>query len=85
MTVLIGDSKKSARNSYIDKQFQHNSGQKMNSQKSVAFQYTNDKLIQKEIWETALFTVICNNTKYLWVTLAKQVKTCYWPKNRQVD
>jgi hypothetical protein len=47
---------------------------KINSNKSVAFLYTNDKHAEKEIRETAPFTIATNDIKYLVVTLNKQVK-----------
>jgi hypothetical protein len=50
---------------------------KINSNKPVAFLYTNDKQAEKEIGETTLFTIATNNIKYLEVTLTKQVKDLY--------
>jgi hypothetical protein len=47
---------------------------KINSNKSVAFFYTNDKQAEKEIRETRSFTIATNSTKFLDVTLTKQVK-----------
>ena len=44
---------------------------KMNTNKSVAFLYTNDKQAEKEIGETTPFTVITNNRKYLGAALTK--------------
>jgi hypothetical protein len=38
---------------------------KINSNKSVAFLYTNDKQGEKEIRETTPFTIATNNIKYL--------------------
>jgi hypothetical protein len=52
-------------------------GYKINSNKSVAFIYTNDKQAEKEIRETTPFTIAKNNIKYLGVTLTKQVKDLY--------
>ena len=52
-------------------------GYKINSNKSVAFLYTNDKQDEKEIRETTPFTIGTNNIKYLGVTLTKQVKDLY--------
>jgi hypothetical protein len=52
-------------------------GYKINSNKSVAFLYTKDKQAEKEIRETTLFPVVTNNTKYLGVTLTKEVKDLY--------
>jgi hypothetical protein len=40
----------------------------------VAFLYTKDKQAEKEIKETAPFKIGTNNTKYLGLTLTKQVK-----------
>jgi hypothetical protein len=46
-------------------------GDKINSNKSVAFLYTKDKQAEKEIRETTLFTITTNDIKYLLVTLSK--------------
>ena len=46
-------------------------GYKINSNKSVAFLYTNDKQAKKEIRETTSFTVTTNNIKYLGINLTK--------------
>jgi hypothetical protein len=51
-------------------------GYKINSKKSVALLYTSDKLDEKEVRETILFTIPTNNIKYL-ATLTKQVKDLY--------
>jgi hypothetical protein len=52
-------------------------GYKINSNKSVAFLYTKDKQDEKEIRETTPFIIVTNNTKYLGVTLTKEVKDLY--------
>ena len=52
-------------------------GCKINSNKAVAFLYTNDKQATKEIRETTPFKIATNNIKYLDVTLTKQVKDLY--------
>ena len=49
-------------------------GYKINSNKSVAFLYTNEKQTEKEISETSPLTIATNSKKYLGVTLTKQVK-----------
>ena len=46
----------------------------INSNKSVAFLYTNDKQAEKEIRETKHFTIDTNSIKLLGVTITKQVK-----------
>jgi hypothetical protein len=43
----------------------------------MAFLYTKDKQAEKEIRETTPFTIVINNTKYLGVTLNKEVKDLY--------
>jgi hypothetical protein len=50
---------------------------KNNSNKSVAFLYSKDKQVEKEIRETTPFTIVTNNIKYLGVTLTKAVKDLY--------
>ena len=52
-------------------------GYKINSNKLVAFLYTKDKQVEKEIRETTPFTIITNNIKYLGVTLTKLLKNLY--------
>ena len=46
----------------------------INSNKSVAFPYTNDKQAEKEIRQMTPFTIATNNINYLGVTITKQVK-----------
>ena len=50
---------------------------KINSNKSVAFLYTNEKCAEVEIRETTPFTIVTNDLKYLRVTISKQVKDLY--------
>jgi hypothetical protein len=75
MIVYISDSNNSTRellnliNSFIAV-----AGYKINSNKSMAFLYTNDKRTEKEIRETIPFIIFTNNIKYLSVTLTKEVK-----------
>jgi hypothetical protein len=51
---------------------------KINSNRSVPFLYTKDKRAEKEIRVTTSFMIFTNNTKYLGVTLTKQVKGLYY-------
>jgi hypothetical protein len=46
-------------------------GYKINSNKSVAFLYSEDKWAEKEIRETIPFKIVTNNIKYLSVILSK--------------
>ena len=54
-------------------------GQKVNNNnnKSLAFFYTDDKWVEKEIRETTSFTIATNNIKYFGIILNKQVKDMY--------
>ena len=47
---------------------------KINSEKSVALLYTNDKWSEKEIRETTTFTIDSNNIKHLGAAQTKHVK-----------
>lgn len=49
-------------------------GYKINSLKVVTLLHINGKQIEKEVRETTPFKIVCNNTKYVQVTLIKQVK-----------
>jgi hypothetical protein len=46
-------------------------GYKINSNKSVAFLYTNGKQAEKEIRETTPFTIATSSIKYLGIALNK--------------
>jgi hypothetical protein len=78
MIVYISDPKNSTREFLIlINDFSKVAGYKINSNKSVAFLYTKDKQVEKEIRETTPFTIVTNNIKYLGVTLTKQVNDLY--------
>ena len=78
MMVYINNSQKSTREPLEQiNTFTKVAGYKINSKKSAAFFYTNDKGAEKEIRETTSFTIATNNIKYLDVTLTKQVKDLY--------
>jgi hypothetical protein len=49
----------------------------MNSNKSVAFLYTNEKQDEKENRKITPITIITNNIKYLVTTLTKQLNDLY--------
>jgi hypothetical protein len=78
MVVYISVPKNSTREFLnLMNSFSAIAGYKINSSKSIAFLYTNDKQTEKEIRETTPFTIVTNNTKYLGVTLTKEVKDLY--------
>ena len=50
-------------------------GYKINTQKSLAFLYTNNEKAEKEIKETIPFTIATKRIKYLGIYLPKETKT----------
>ena len=55
-------------------------GYKINTQKSLAFPYTNNEKIEREIKETILFTIATKRIKYLGINLLKETKDLYIEK-----
>ena len=51
-------------------------GYKINTQKSVAFLYTNNKRSEREIQEVILFTIASKRINYLGINLLRRQKTC---------
>ena len=71
--VYISDPKISTRELLtLIKSFSVVAGYIINSNNSVAFLYTKDKLDKKEIRERTPFTIVTNNIKYVGVTLTKE-------------
>ena len=52
-------------------------GYKINRQKSLAFLYTNNEKVEKEIKETIPFTIATKRIKYLGIYLPKEIKDLY--------
>ena len=78
MIVYISEPKNSTRELLnLINSFSAEAGYKINSNKSVAFFYTEGKQAEKEIRETTPFTIVTNNIKYLGMTLTKEVKDLY--------
>ena len=50
---------------------------KINTQKSLAFLYTNNEEVEKEIKETIPFTIATKRIKYLGIYLSKETKDLY--------
>jgi hypothetical protein len=72
MIVYMSDPKNPTRELLnLINSFSEVAGYKINSNKSVAFLYTKDKQVEKEIREITPFTITTNNIKYLGVTLRK--------------
>jgi hypothetical protein len=78
MIVYISDPKNSTRELLqLINNFSKVAGYKINSNKSVAFLYTNGKRVEKENRETTSFTIVTNNIKYPGIILIKQVRDLY--------
>ena len=52
-------------------------GYKINTQKSLAFPYTNNEKVEKEIKETIPFTIAMKKIKHLGIHLPKETKHLY--------
>ena len=52
-------------------------GYKINTQKSLAFLYTNNEKTKREIMETIPFTIATKRIKYLGINLPKETKALY--------
>ena len=52
-------------------------GYKINTQKSLAFLYTNNEKTEREIKETIPFTIAMKRMKYLEINLPKETKDIY--------
>ena len=52
-------------------------GYKINTQKSLAFLYTNNEKTEREIKETIPFTIVMKRIKYLGINLTKETKDLY--------
>ena len=52
-------------------------GYKSNTQKSLAFLYTNNEKTERDIKETTPFTIAMKRIKYLRINLPKEIKDLY--------
>ena len=52
-------------------------GYKINTQKSLAFLYTNNEKTKREIKETIPFTIATKRIKYLQINIPKETKDLY--------
>jgi hypothetical protein len=78
MLLYTNDPKYSTRKLLnLINRFSAVAGYKINSNKSMAFLYTEDKWTEKEIRERTPFTIVTNNIKYIGVTLTKEMKDLY--------
>ena len=78
MTLYIENPKDSTRKLLeLINEYSKFEGYKMNTQKSLAFLYTNNEKIEREIKETIPFTIATKRIKYLEINLPKETKDLY--------
>ena len=78
MTLYIENPKNSTRKLLeLINEYSKVAGYKINTQKSLAFLYTSNKKIEKEIKETIPFTIAMKRIKYLGICLPKETKDLY--------
>ena len=65
-------------------EFSKVTGYKINIQKSVAFLYTNNEAIEREIKESIPFTIAPKTTRYFGINLTKEVKDLYAENYRKL-
>ena len=65
-------------------EFSKVAGYKINTQKSVAFLYTNNEATEREIMESIPFTVAPKIIKYLGINLTKEVNHLYAENYRKI-
>ena len=58
-------------------EFSKVAGYKINTQKSLAFLYTNNEKTEREIKESIPFTITTKGIKYLGINLTKETKELY--------
>ena len=75
MILYIENPKDSTRKLLeIVNEYSKVAGYKINTQKSLAFLYTNNEKVEKEIKETIPFTIAKKRRKYLGIYLSKETK-----------
>jgi len=76
MILYIENPKDSTRKLLIN-EYSKVAGYKINTQKFLAFLYTNDEKTEREIKETIPFTISTKRIKYLGIYLPKETKDLY--------
>ena len=78
MILYIENSKDSIRKLLeLISEFSKVAGYKINTQKSLAFLYTNNEKLEREMKESIPFIIATKRTKYLGVNLPKETKELY--------
>ena len=75
-TILYIENPKDSTRNLLEliSEYSKVSGYKINTQKSLAFLYTNNKKTEREIKETIPFTISTKRIKYLGINLLKETK-----------
>ena len=82
MILYIENPKDSTRKSLeLINEYSKVTGYKINTQKSLAFLYTNKEKTETEIKETIPFTIAMKRIKYLGINLPKETKDLYIENN----
>ena len=83
MILYIENPKDSTRNLLeLINEYSKFAGYKINTQKSLAFLYTNNEKIEREIKETIPFTLAKKKIKYLRIYLPKEFMLMYGKTNK---
>ena len=78
MILYIGNPKDSTRKLLeLINEYSKVAGYKINTQKPLAFLYTNNEKIEREIKQTIPFTIAMKRIKYLGIYLPKEIKDLY--------
>ena len=78
MILYIENTKDSTRKLLeLINEYSKVSGYKINTQIALAFLYTNNEKVEKEIKETIPFTIAMKRIKYLVINLHKETKDLY--------
>ena len=78
MILYIENPKDSSRKLLeLISEFSQVTGCKINTQKSLAFPYTNNEKSEREIKESIPFTIVTKRIKYLGINLPKESKEVY--------
>ena len=76
MILYIENPKDSSRKLLeLISEFSKVTGYKINTQKSLAFPYTNNEKSEREIKESIPFTIVTKRIKYLGINLPKEINT----------
>ena len=76
MILYIENPKDSIRKLLLISEFSKVAGYKINTQKSLAFLYTNNEKSEREIKESISYTIATKRIKYLGINLPKETKNC---------